>query len=79
MLLCCVQSQPLIKYWDFVFMETKDLILEQRLLCSVGRLISAEEELVLPSPSDGRLGDCREVWCPWCWEKKVSGLLERWP
>lgn len=37
-LMCCIHSQLLIRYWDFVFMETEGLILEQRLQCSVGRL-----------------------------------------
>lgn len=59
-LLCCIHSQLLIRYWDLVCMETKRLILEQRLLCNVGRLISAEEELVLPSPSDERLAGSLE-------------------
>lgn len=60
-------------------METKGLVLEQRLLCNVGRLISSEEELVLPSPGDGRLAGCREVWCPWCGELEVSVLPRQQP
>lgn len=78
-LMCCIHSQLLIRYWDFVFMETEGLILEQRLLCNVGRLIRAEKELVLPSLSAGRLAGCRELWCPWCWEQKVLVLPRQQP
>lgn len=54
--LCCIHSQLLIRFWDFLCLHgDKRLILQQRLPCRVGRLISAEQELALHSPDNGRI------------------------
>lgn len=55
-LLYCIYSQLLIRFWDFLHLHgNKRLILWQRLPCNVGRLITAEKELALHSPGDGRI------------------------
>lgn len=60
-LLCCIDSQLLIRLWDFLRLHgNKRLILQQRLPCNVGRLIMAEKELALHSPGDGRIRGYRE-------------------